>query len=516
MSTFGEKLDGWIKAIAPGWGAEREAARLALSQAEKLSSSAYRGAFHSRTDRTAPTLRGAGPDWTLERTYDRREIVDRARQLEQNSILAEAMLSRATESVVGVGYALQARTEDSEWNSQAEALWKAWNPLADSRGLCSFDEILALLYRSWLRDGDVGVVKQNSGTLRVLESDEIATPEGYGQPNMVDGVEVDSQGRVVAFHVLSGKPDAAFMGADRRLLTDRVRVPARYVEFMARRQRLGQTRGISAFSGISWILDQLDGNLEAVTVANRMAACLGLVLKRKARLTGLATTTGADGIARKKLRLEPGSFMEVDPDEDIKTVQGNPQAQNLGDFLRILGRMASIAFGLPLEITFMDFERTNYSNARAALLQSWNVWRNHQKMLKVFCSRVYTWKLLNWIEDGLLPAREDALSHSWIAPGWQWLDPVAEIQSNLAAVDAGFKTRADIVMQLGGDFEDVVAQQKRERELMEEAELPIARSTLTRDEVVQPEEPEAADAGPEDEPEDEPDDEEDDGEDEAS
>jgi lambda family phage portal protein len=481
--SFADRLDSAIGALFPAWAADRKAARLEAAAMETLSN--YRGAFHSRVDRSAPALRGAGPDWTLEREYDRREMVDRARQLEQNSILAEAMLSRATESVVGVGFALQSKTDDDGWNEAAEALWKEWTPQADVRGLCSFDELMALKYRSWLRDGDAGTVKLSSGKLRLVESDEIASPEGYGihDGSMVDGVELDAMGKPRAFHVISNPRKLI---VERRAEFDRIRVPAQYVEFLARRHRIGQTRGLSAFSGTAWILDQIDGNIEAVTVAARMAACLGLVLKRKTRMTGLATTTGADSIARKKLRLEPGSFMEVEPDEDITTVQGQQPHTNFSDFIHLLARIASVAFGLPVEITLMNFEKTNYSNARAALLQAWNVWRIHQRMLKGYASRVYTWKLISWMEAGLLPVREDALRHSWIAPGWQWLDPVAEVQSNLAAVDAGFRTRADIVMQLGGDFEEVMQAQRRELAAMEAAGVKVVHSTLTRDPIPEP------------------------------
>jgi lambda family phage portal protein len=476
-----DSFDRLVAALSPETGARRAAARLAMAEAERLSGS-FRGSTHSRIDRSSPTMRGAGADWTLERGRDRRELVDRARGLERDSVLAAAMLSRATESVVGAGFGLQAKTGDDGWNDTAEALWKDWTLRADSRGMCSFGEILALAYRSWLRDGDVGLLKQANGTIRVLESDEIASPEGYPRPELVDGVELNQEGRPVAFHVLTTPIDFV---PDRRLTMSRTRIPANYVEFMARRERAGQTRGLSAFSNVAWLLDQIDGNLEAVTVANRMAACLGLVFKRGSRMSGLPTVTTADGIQRKKLRLEPAGFMEIDKDDEITTVQGHPANANLGEFLRILGRMASIAFGLPLEITFMDFEKTNYSNARAALLQAWNVWRIHQAMLKGVCTRIYTWQLLNWMEAGLLPARRDALEHRWQAPGWQWIDPTQEVQSALAAVDAGFKTRADVVSQMGGDFEDMAFALEKERRVMEKIG-PVAHSTLTRDEAPPP------------------------------
>ncbi len=482
-----ERVDSLISDYFPSWGAERAVARAAMANAERLNN--YRGAQSTRLDAPPPGAKGASPDWVTEREYDRRDLVDRARQLERNSVLAEGMLSRSQESVVGNGFALQAKTSDDDWNDQAEALWKEWAESgADVRGLGSFGELLGLVFRSYLRDGDVGTVMLATGQIRVVESDEIATPTGYMQPNLVDGVELDAVGKPTQFHVIQN-PRA--LAVDRRAIPAHVKIPAENVLFLARRRRAGQTRGVSAFAGVTWILDQIDGNIEAVTVAARMAACFGLVVKRKSRMSGLPTTTGPDGVARRKLRMEPGSFFEVEPDEDVKQVQANQPTTNFPDFINTLGRIASIAFGLPIEVLMMNFEKTNYSNARAALLQAWNVWRVHQRMLKAYCTRIYLWKVLEWMSTGKLPVREDALEHGWIAPGWQWIDPVAEIQAAQAGVDAGFQTRAEVIMRLGSDPDEVWDQLEKEAVLFEAKKIPMVRSTMTRDPM-----PGAADGPP--------------------
>lgn len=450
-----------------------------FAAAERLSS--YRGAQATRLDKPNPSARGASPDWTLEREYDRRDLVDRARQLERNSVLAEGMLSRSTEAVVGNGFGLQAKSGDEDWNKNTEALWKAWcESGADVRGLCSFGELLALVFRSYLRDGDVGAVLMSTGNIRVVESDEIASPTGYMQPNMVDGVELNESGRPIAYHVIR---NPRVLSMDRRHVPNHTAVPAENVLFLARRRRSGQTRGVSAFSGVTWILDQIDGNIEAVTVAARMAACFGIVLKRRNRMNGLDTVTGSDGIARRKLRIEPGALMEVEPDEDVKGLQGQQPTTNFPDFLNTLARVAAIPFGLPVEILMMNFEKTNYSNARAALLQAFKVWREHQGRLKAFCSRIYLWWLLRQIEAGEISARPDALEHGWLTPGWQWIDPVSEIQTTLAAIDSGLETRAQALMRLGYDPEEQYAQIRKEQPVAKELGIDC-HSTLTRDKVV--------------------------------
>jgi capsid protein len=94
---------------------------------------------------------------------------------------------------------------------------------------------------------------------------------------------------------------------------------------------------------------------------------------------------------------------------------------------------------------------------------------------------------MQWMEYGELATRTDALEHGWICPGWQWIDPVNEIQSTLAAIDAGLETRANAIMRLGYDPDEQWTQLEKEYKDMEAKGIDVVRSTLTRDPL--PEEP---------------------------
>jgi lambda family phage portal protein len=482
-NTIGVFLDSAIKVLSPTLALERMGARLS---AEQLSGMFNRGARYSRTDGRTTTGRGASGDVINERGLDRREFVDRARQLERDSVIAETLLSRSTEAVVGDGYRPQAKTADPKWNEKAEALWKEWagTTACDVRGMSKFPELLGLGFRSCLRDGDVGAVKlaavpgdRLGGRLRMFESDELADPRGFAA-NRVDGVDLDEAGKPVGFWLLQSLNTG---WADRRAIPNHVRVPADYVLFLARRLRLGHTRGLSALATIAWLIDQIDGNVEAITTSARMAACFGLILKRKRGMPGLPTTTGADGIARRKMRVEPGAFIEVDIDEDVTQLDPKQPTQDFPQFIRMLARLVALAFGLPLEVAFLDFSQTTYASSRGALLQAWKTWRGHQERMKTFCTSIYQWKIVEWIEAGLLPYRADALEHAWLCPGWQWLDPEAEIKAAMAAIDAGLETHSAVAARMGLDLEELLVQATKDRAALRAAGVPEVRSTLTRD-----------------------------------
>ena len=501
----GERLDGWISTLFPAWGARRAAHRVAQREVERLSG--FRGARALRTDRNVAS-RGR-QDRHLEATLDRRDMVDRARQLERNSVLAEGILSRSVENVVGCGFKLQSMTSSAAWNAEAERLWSAWGAHADVRGMSSWNELLALKFRSYLRDGDVGTILLGDGSVQTFESDQLSSPSGIVlSRNMVDGIKLDDRGRPLSYFVVDS-PNP--IGASVRYQAH-TEIPAESVLYLARRTRLGQTRGLSCFTTISWLIEQLDGNIEAVTVAARMAACYGLVITAPMP-TGLPTAQGGDGRTRQQISMEPGMAKYLRPGQDVKQINPTQPGTNWPEFLRTLGRLIGMALGLPLEIAFGDYSKTNFTSGRMAMLSAWRTWRCYQVMLKDYSASVYKWKLMGWMQAGLLPVREDALSHAWHAPGWQFINPTTEINAALAAVDGGLKSYTQCAAEMGNDWVQLVEARSAELRMLDEAGLPKpARSTITRDPLpvtatitatVAPDEDDSA-PDPEPEPEDEP------------
>lgn len=482
--------DRFIAFFSPSWAARRKLDRIALEQVEKFG---LTEANPTRLDR-APTNRGSSADYENELGSDRRELVERARLADERNLLARAILDRSVESVVGTGFRLQAMTDDPKWNQEAEDLWNEWcENEADSRGLLTFNEIMATMYRSQLRDGDVGCILLDDGTLRLVESDEIADTLGATRPDNVDGIELDARGRPVAFNVY--KPDRRTYWPDRRVAPT-MRIPADQFVFLASRKRAGQTRGLTRFKGMFWHLDQIDGTLEAITVATRMAACLGLIIKRPGSGTGLPgnlpTTTDGAGATKRKLRLEPGGVSFIQPGEDVFQVTPTHATTSAREHIRELERLASSGFPITLEMVLGDYTASNYANSRNARMEARERAKIEQAPLKKAHTRFYWWKLVQFMESKMLRSRPDALKHRWIPPGWNLVDPVTELQAAQAAIDSGLSTRTIEAARLGYDFkEDILPQLKEEAEALKKAGLEPVRSTLTRD----PAPPPGQDAG---------------------
>lgn len=167
----------------------------------------------------------------------------RARMLYMAAPIATSAIKTNRTNVVGVGLRLKSRIDREvlglspdqaeRWQKETErefSLWASNKRACDATGMNNFYGLQQLALISWLLSGDcIGLIKQYETTrllpysLRVhlIESDRIATPNNYGAGTTLyyttgknpetgntiyDGVEVDKNGMVVAYHIRSNYP----------------------------------------------------------------------------------------------------------------------------------------------------------------------------------------------------------------------------------------------------------------------------------------------------------------------
>lgn len=474
---LGDFFDGVMGAISPERQLKRKLARMGMQRLDKVALTGYREATPTARD-PVPLARGASPDWTLEMGFDRRRMVEMARQLERTNSIASSVLDRACEHVVGEGLTLKCKTDDERWNRDTEERWRQWcYKGADCRGMMTFNEMLTVAFRSWLRDGDCAFMLLNDGSIRLVESDEIASKiGGYYSPSDADGVELDKRGRIKSFFVFDYDPTVLW--PDRRVAIPRlVKVPAENMVFIARRLRAGQTRGVSAFAGASWIFESADDCLESVAVAHHMAAAAGWIVSKKNAMPG----TGPNG---GELKMGPGKIVRLEPGEEIQQLQPQHPGDTFDMLMHTLTRVASARFGMSLELVNYDFTAANYSNMRAQSQETAIACRIKQRgVLSCACTAIYAWWLANEIRRGEIRPREDADQHRWGVSGMAWQDPEVELRAAMGTVDGVLGTRRHILAQHGLDFDEVVEELAEEKKKIKAAGLDDVRSTLTRDYV---------------------------------
>ncbi len=502
-------LDKAIQTISPSWGLKRMQARAASNvmaqfnrKARRTFEANYRGAEKNRL--RADWLPGGGSADT-DLLSDLPTLRHRSRDLNRNSAHAAAITQTVCVNVIGSGMKPQSRVDretlgidESDariFERQAEREWKRFVPFADSGNRMDFWEIQALIQRQILENGEVLVLpirikdepwRPYNLALEIIEADRLATPpSGTSNANIRDGVELGERGQPVAYWIRKQHPgDTGFRVKKSQ---DFIRYPARNplsgkqnIFHLYHVKRAGQSRGEPFFAPVMTAFKDLADYIEATEVAARVAACFaGFITKEQPFEDVNINADATNALGQREQELEPGMLERLAPGESITFA--NPQRVDSAFEPFVLAMLRSIgaALGLPLELVLKDFSRTNYSSARAALLEARRFFKYYQQwMASRLCQPV--WEMVveeAWLR-GRIPSvnilgdeRAAWMQARWIAPGWGWVDPKKEIEASMMAVDGNLSTLADENAAQGRDWEDTIDQRAREQQKIKDAGL---------------------------------------------
>ena len=327
-------------------------------------------------------------------------------------------------------------------------------------------------------DGGLLIVASYSGNkrfplqLQIKEVDELdSSVLFHGKNQVVGGIEVNSFNKPVAYH---------FTVYDTFGETGRtVRIPADRVIYLNKIKRTSQVREISGFSNVLSRLRDLNQFLNAVSVKERMLACLAVFIKKVNAALGLGRNQKTDkATGAKKQKLAPGMIMELDAGDEIQVVNPSGQASNAKDMVSILLRGVSSALGLSYEAVSRDMSQSTYSSARQNLIEDRETYKEWQHYLSEhLCRKVYAW----WMESCVMAKSLDIPDYftnpekytecKWIAKGMSWIDPVKEVNANRIAMETNQTTLQEVAAEQGKDWRAILEQRAKEKQLMKELGL---------------------------------------------
>ena len=466
----------------------------------------------------------------------------RSRMLYMASPVATSAINTNRTKVVGTGLTLKATVDRDllglspeaakEWQHKAEMEFRLWGGKkqnCDALGLNNFMALQQLALKSWLMSGDVFVLVKRypaaplnpySMRLHVIEADRVSTPTNFsggytyggfmdavvpdGKPGaghrVFDGVEVDKNGRVVAYYISNTYPH--------QITTEKqewTRVPA-YGErtglpnilHIMDSERPDQYRGVPYLAQVIEPLLQLrrytESELMAALVQSFFTAWIETETDQSGTpfnevgagdITGVPTGnpdgSGANNISAdpNEYEMGPGTVAHLAPGE--KVVFGNPNIPTAGFevFVKAICRMIGAALEIPYDVLLKEFD-SSYSASRGALLEAWEAFKMRRTWLvDRFCQPVYETWLAEAVARGRIKAPgffDDPLvrtawcSARWIGPVQGQLDPKKEAEAAIALTTCGVKTHEQITRELGGgDWEENAEQLKLENELLKAA-----------------------------------------------
>ncbi|MFG1344370.1 phage portal protein [Xanthobacter autotrophicus DSM 431] len=384
-------------------------------------------------------------------------IAARAAHFAANDALGSRIVESLTSNIVGVGIKPRSLLESEPVRRRLHARFRAWTDEADADGRMDFFALQAALVRDMVVTGEGLAVFTTSPSgapqLRRLHPEQLdrsvtRPAEGGGIVHL--GVEMDRGGRVVAYHIREDAPGSPF-----GMPSAPIRMPASEVIHLFRPLMPGQVRGLSWFTAVLVPAKELDALADAMLVRAKVAALFaGVVMDADG--SGLLQGEGSDGTVTASL--EPGALVSLPPGKSVEFADVPDQGGAAGLMVSTMRLIASGA-GVTYEQASGDYSHTNYSSARAGLLEHRKFIETVQhhtvafQLLRPVWNRFARWQVLM----GGLPATlyQPALAVDWLPPGWPQVDPQKEIEATVAAINAGLKSRSEAIAERGLDAEDV-------------------------------------------------------------
>lgn len=438
----------------------------------------------------------------------------RGRMLYMASPIAAAAVNTARTKIVGTGLRMKCSldaellgisTESARaWCKRTETEFRNWclsKNACDVLGVNNFYELQQLAVKSWLMSGDVFALlkrenptKLNPYSLRIhlIEADRICTPsssiadgifcvtEGkHGTNEIHDGVEVNENGRVIAYHICNNYPySAAFSDTEWcRVEAVNARTGMPNVLQIMDAERPDQYRGVTYLAPVIEMLLQNRRYTESELTAAIIQTYFTGWLETETDSAGMPIFDHDedDEDDEDEPEMSPGNIVKLKKGEKI--VFGNPNIPTAGyeTFTNSISRQIGAALEVPHEVLLKEFT-ASYSASKGALEEAWEVVRMRRSwFVNDFCQPIYEAWLAEAVARGRIKAPgffDDNLTRAawcgsrWDGPAQTQLDPLKEAKSNALLVQHGWKTNEQITREYyGGNWEENMAALAAEYEL---------------------------------------------------
>lgn len=480
---------------------------MARKQLEVINGTGYGyGNYGANSNRKAQKRwfwQSRSPKEDIDLNHD--ELMQKARDLYYGTTIGNGALKTIRTNVVGVGLKCRPNidaeflgmTEDqaTEWERTTMREFKLWSESTncDAERINNFYELQQLAFLSWIMNGDVFATlpfkpRPNMPydlRVQLIEADRVCNPNlDTLNSKITEGVERDSTGEIIAYHICNVHPKS-YLNKDARRW-DRVlaygpRTGRKNVLHCMSQERIGQARGVPLLAPVIEAVKQLGRYTDAELAAAVVSGMFTVFVYQDA--IGNDKPIGEDNEeyeqedAANEISLGNGSIVGLNPGEKVEFA--NPTRPNTGfeGFINALCRQIGASLELPVELLLKQFTKS-YSASRAALLEAWKTFKMYRGWLSNdFCQPIYEEWLAEAVSKGRILApgffldpiiRKAYCQCGWNGPAQGTLDPTKEVEAAQMRVENGFTTRQQETIELGGgDFFDNNRQRIREERARE-------------------------------------------------
>lgn len=444
---------------------------------------------------------------------------ERAADLYMNTPIGHAAIKTMTTNIIGSGLKLFPRPKFNElgltaeqarnWSRRVKQEFEIWATNdCDFLRRNNFYELQVVAFNSSLVDGDsFCLMKRRPGSpyslrLQLIEAGRVSNPiTGNAKAlspiemlvpennhRIVNGIEVDEDGRLVAIHVSNRIWDEPSVISE--VVWERVKVfgdetGCRNVLHICRDTRPDQFRGESLLAPVIEAVKQMSRYADSELTSAIIKSYFSIFFTQAASnydFNQIAGTGDEDPDApcvdASEYKLGSATIAALPRGVDVKAVDSSNAQSTFESFTNAFLTQIAAAVGLPYELLLKKFQ-SSYSASRAALLQAQDEFRVRKSaFVNDFCRPIFEQFLTEAVALGRVDAPgffDDPLTKSyWLASDWfneraGILDPIHETQAMITRLANGLTTyRREVAETSGLDFDDVIQTLAQERDLLKQ------------------------------------------------
>ena len=253
---------------------------------------------------------------------------------------------------------------------------------------------------------------------------------------------------------------------DGMALSNPVYVDAKDVIFLYTKHRPSQVREMSDMSPTITRIRDANEFMIAVSVKERIAACLSVFIKSSYRQPESVVRTAAFrdrtmGTTWGK-SIAPGMIKELNAGDEIQVVNPTGQATDAASYIKLQQRLVGAGQGISYEATSRDMSESNYSSTRQGIIEDDMTYAEEKEMLMEVMDEIYETFIISLWLAGELDAKDfwdnkdKYFEHAWITAPKKWIDPQKEANANKIALNTGQKTFKQIAAEQGRDWKEQI------------------------------------------------------------
>lgn len=370
------------------------------------------------------------------------------------------------------GITLDMASPNAQLNTRIEKAFLRWRDDIPGSPL-SFWEIESLVLLHFKRDGEAFIYlnqTQDGLSVQIIDPSNVDETQDDGR-FIKKGVKLDSHYTPISY----------FVKVQNDGLEDLQEVPASKVLHIFKRLDSLQTRGISALAPVIYPVFQKDRFKSAELKRARLQSEItGFLVPNEAEdlpdIPGIFQEEGDQQKPQATIqeRAEVGKMTYID--KNIKPYfTESHNATNIEFFIKQTDKEIAKALGISYGTLTGDLNEVNYSSIRHGASEQRRQFRGLQNfIIRHLHNKVFKAWVQNEIKRGALGVDEfePIMAHfAFKAQGWEYIDPLKEMNANKVALETGQKSLGQILREQGREFDSHMAELERERGVLKNSPL---------------------------------------------